>query len=386
MQNSGFSDQTFSPALFAEVCENFPEALMILDSDDFIIRYANPAAIRLTGYPLPKLTEKSIVDLHADSDSTRLLEALNQVVELKQPKILQWDLQTQSNESRSVRIRVRLLKNKYLLCLGKSCTASSEEFKQHFEECPELRNRMLQMEKMATIGTLVAGVAHEINTPIGAINSNNDTLRRLATRLQKKVNDSAASLPAEFNQNLKKACGSMNQLTSVSKTALERVIHIIQSLRRVVRQDPEMVETDVNASLESTLTLVAHYIKGAIEVHKDFAAIPKMKCFPSQLNQVFLNLIVNAIQAIDEKGEIFVTTKIEDETILVKIRDTGTGISKDNLAQIFKPGFTTKDSNEGTGLGLSIVKDIIERHHGRIQVSSEPGQGTCFRIFFPIPK
>jgi len=141
---------------------------------------------------------------------------------------------------------------------------------------------------------------------------------------------------------------------------------------------------DIHQGLETTLTLLNHQLEERIVVYKNYGVIPKLKCLPDRLNQVFMNLLTNAIHAIDGEGEIHLRTFQENNWIVMEIRDTGRGIPEDKLAHIFDPGFTTKGSGVGTGLGLSIVYQIIQDHDGQVQVDSEPGQGSTFRVYLPI--
>ena len=141
---------------------------------------------------------------------------------------------------------------------------------------------------------------------------------------------------------------------------------------------------DIHEGLENTLTLVHHEIKNRIEVHRDYEDIPPIKCYPNQLNQVFMNLLVNASHAIEGVGEIFIKTHLRDGAVVIEIRDTGIGIPEEDLERIFDPGFTTKGFGIGTGLGLSIVYQIIEDHRGKMEVESQVGVGTTFQPFLPV--
>ena len=145
-----------------------------------------------------------------------------------------------------------------------------------------------------------------------------------------------------------------------------------------------MDTVDVKEGIETTLTLVHHEMKRRIEVHRDFGDVPKIACYPNQLNQVFMNILVNGSQAIEEKGDIYIKTYTRDNNVVIEFKDTGKGIDKQNLKKIFDPGFTTKSRGVGTGLGLSIVYQIIKDHKGDIEVESELGKGTTFRIILPI--
>ena len=254
--------------------------------------------------------------------------------------------------------------------------------KQQAGEIEELQSQIMQLEKMASLGGLVAGVAHEINTPLGALRSNTDTFLRLAN----KVRDFLMERNQPGDAELLELLDRLHEPAQVSETAVERIVRIVNSLRSYARIDkPEMEEVDINEGIESTLTLVHHDLKNRVALSKEFASLPPVQCYPNQLNQAFLNILVNASHAISENGEIRIRTyRVDDYHIGVSISDTGTGIEPELLDKIFLPGFTTKRAEHGTGLGLSIVHQIVEQHHGRIDVHSEVGKGTTINIVLPI--
>ena len=264
-----------------------------------------------------------------------------------------------------------------------------EELEQKVQErTRELREKqaqLVQTEKMATLGNLVAGVAHEINTPLGALKSNNDIFIRSFAKVKGILSDT--NIPAEVREHpeLTRLFDSIEKLNAVNRTATERIVAIVISLRKFARLDEaELDEVDIHEGLENTLTLVHHEIKNRIEVHRDYEDIPPIKCYPNQLNQVFMNLLVNASHAIEGVGEIFIKTHLRDGAVVVEIRDTGIGIPEEDLERIFDPGFTTKGFGIGTGLGLSIVYQIIEDHRGKMEVESQVGVGTTFQLFLPV--
>lgn len=247
------------------------------------------------------------------------------------------------------------------------------------------QQKLIIQEKMASLGNLVAGVAHEINTPLGALISNNDIFIRSVKKMKILLTDLVTPADTPKDPALAKLFASIENLNKVSKTASERIIKIVNSLRTFARLDQaEMDTVDIHEGIESTLTLVYHELKMRIEVHKDFGDLPPISCYPNQLNQVFMNILVNASHAIKKKGDIYIKTYTKDKKAVIEIKDTGKGIPKENLNRIFDPGFTTKSKGIGTGLGLSIVYQIIEDHNGSIEVESEIGKGTMFRIILPI--
>ena len=270
---------------------------------------------------------------------------------------------------------------------GEALQRANEELEKKVEErTRELRQKqaqLVQSEKMASLGQLVAGVAHEINTPLGALRSNVDISRRLVGRVQNLLSnrDSQSVQHEKLSRHFKQIL----ELNTINETATARILTIVDSLRRFARLDEaELDEVDIHEGIENTLTLVRHELKTRVEVQKDYGDIPRINCFPNQLNQAFMNLLVNAAHAIQGQGQILIRTRLENEFAIIEIRDNGIGIPEENLERIFDPGFTTKQSGIGTGLGLSIVYQIIQDHRGKIEVESKVGQGTTFRLTLPV--
>jgi two-component system NtrC family sensor kinase len=248
-------------------------------------------------------------------------------------------------------------------------------------ELRDAQSRLVQTERMAAIVNLVAGIAHEINTPVGAIHSSHDTFVRATRRLQEAIDEDQPELAQQKGRALR-VIGEANRVIT---TGTERVTEIVRSLRNFARLDEaEMQRADIHEGLDSTLTLVHHKLKGRIEVVKAYGKIPEIVCFPSRLNQVFLNILTNAAQAISEEGTIRIRTDVDGPNAVVEISDTGRGIDETNLHHIFESGFTTKPTGEGTGLGLAISKQIVEDHGGELSAKSVVGEGTTFQIRLPL--
>ena len=265
-------------------------------------------------------------------------------------------------------------------------TAELEQKNEALEKAnQELKTAQLQLvrsEKMASLGMLVAGVAHEINTPIGAINSNTDIIKNSVEKLREKFNSIQ-----EGDQQLTKTLDMLQSVSRISKTACDRMARIVRNLRNFARLDEEEHKSvDLHEGIESTLSLIEHLRGKNIEIEKEYGELPKLWCYASQLNQVFMNLLVNACQAIEGKGRITIKTYHENGNIHVQIRDTGRGIPRDRLEKIFDPGFTTKGVGVGTGLGLSISYKIVEEHKGKIDVNSQVGTGTTVTLCLPVNK
>jgi PAS domain S-box-containing protein len=258
------------------------------------------------------------------------------------------------------------------------------------ERTRELRDKqaqLVQSEKMAALGSLVAGVAHEINTPLGALNSNVDLFIRAFEKFRAIVSNPDLSSQIREDPELRRLLEVVDDLNSVSRTATRRIVTIVDSLRNFARlEEAERKDADIHEGIESTLTLVHHQMKNRIRIVREFGEVPVIRCFPNQLNQVFMNLLVNAAQAIDGEGEIVVSTSHDEkgDQVVVEITDNGRGIEPELLQRIFDPGFTTKGAGVGTGLGLSIVYQIVKDHGGTVGVESEPGKGTTFRVVLPV--
>jgi len=263
---------------------------------------------------------------------------------------------------------------------------------QALTELRQAQAQLVQSEKMAALGGLVAGVAHEINTPLGAVSSNTDLLSRALAKVRAGLADPTQS--AEVQRYVDRA----SQMITVSLDACRHIAGIVRSLRNFSRLDEaERKPADVHEGLESTLTLVAHVLRNRITVRRDYGELPQIDCYANQLNQVFLNVLVNGAHAIADTGEITIRTRFVPPgapgsekvrgtggAVVVEISDTGCGIPSENLTRVFDPGFTTKGVGVGTGLGLAISYRIIDNHQGRIEAESEVGTGTTFRITLPV--
>ena len=263
--------------------------------------------------------------------------------------------------------------------------SANTELERLLGELRTAQARLVQQAKMAALGQLVAGVAHEINTPLAAVVSNNDLFLRCFDRLRHAL--AAGAIAESARPLVERDLSAIEDLSHVTQKACVRITGIVRTLRTFARLDEADVKAvDLHEGLESTLVLVAHLLKGGIHVVRHYGELPRVECHPNQLNQVFMNLIVNACQAMGETGTLTLTTRATDDEVEVRVQDTGVGIAADKLPHIFDPGFTTKGSLVGTGLGLSIVYQIVEGHGGQITVESAPGQGATFILRLPTHK
>ena len=259
-----------------------------------------------------------------------------------------------------------------------------EELRRTNKQLLKMKDRLIRSEKMAALGNLIAGIAHEINTPVGAIHSMHETLMRAVGKLKGTVEESNPEACCQGGA-LERALKVIDDSHKVIETGSDRVAAIVRSLRNFARADDEqMQDTDLHQGLEDSLMLIHHATKGRIEVSKNFGELPLVPCYSGRINQVFLNILNNAQQAIDGSGgQITITTSAAAGEVRVAIADNGSGIDPERIDRIFDPGYTTKAEGMGTGLGLSICYQIMQDHNGRIEVESEPGHGSTFTIVLP---
>ncbi len=274
--------------------------------------------------------------------------------------------------------------------------AEKEQQQVLIRKLSDMQGQLLQSEKMASIGLLAAGVAHEINNPLAFISSNFGALERDAKDILKLISafegvegllPGDARAPVAFMKEdigLDDIRQDLDALFAESREGLQRVKHIVQNLKDFSRPGgTEKEMADLEQGLDSTLNVAWNEIKYKADVVKEYAGVPELYCLPSQINQVFLNLLINAAHAIEGKGTIIVRTGHDEKVVWVEIEDNGCGIAPAHLDHIFEPFFTTKPVGKGTGLGLSIVYGIVQGHQGTIGVKSEVGKGTVFRVALP---
>lgn len=282
----------------------------------------------------------------------------------------------------------------------KELLRSNEELTQLNAKLSDAQDKLMQSEKMASIGQLAAGVAHEINNPIGFIFSNFGTLERYLSDLfqmltaYEEAESALAGTPVATRLKALREKIELDflkedipSLMAESKDGITRVRNIVQNLKDFSRVDTSQkwVQADLHHGIDSTLNIVNNEIKYKADVVKVYGDLPDIECLPSELNQVFMNLLVNAAHAIQaDRGTITISTGADDTQVWVEIQDTGEGIAKENLGRIFDPFFTTKAVGKGTGLGLSLSYGIVKKHLGNIDVFSEQGVGTRFRVTLPI--
>lgn len=256
------------------------------------------------------------------------------------------------------------------------------------QELEDTQSQLLQSEKMASIGQLAAGVAHEINNPVGFVNSNLGTLKNYSDQMIallercRRGQASEADFAAVDFDYLKT---DLAELLRESRDGLRRVTKIVADLKDFSHIDESAwQQADLNAGIESTLNVVWHELKNKAEVVRELGQLPPVPCSAAQINQVVMNLLVNAAQAIDSRGTITIRSGHDDDWAWIEIADTGKGMAPAVMQRIFEPFYTSKPVGTGTGLGLSVSYDIVKKHGGHIQVGSEVGVGSTFRVLLPL--
>ncbi len=377
---------------FRSLVENADDIIYSLTSKGDI-SYISPKAEDITGYDVSYLLGKNIFTLLHPDDKKSSMEWF------------QFGLQQKQKQSG---LEFRLMhKDKSVRWFVTQCSVIHEEegdimeiigVAHDFTEVKKILNdlekanlhlrntqaQLVQSAKMASLGNLVAGIAHEINTPIGAVNSMQDTLFRTLAKLKDIIE---TQFPKEQKKvsKLKENLRLIDESKKVINSGTERVINIVKRLRSFARLDEAELKTvDIHEGLEDTLTLIHHDIKHNIQVNRAYGNLPRIACYPGRLNQVFLNILVNAKQAIKGKGIIDITTFIKQKSVFIEIKDNGQGIKKEHLKNVFDPGFTTKGVGVGTGLGLSICYQIMQDHMGDILLDSEVDKGTTITVILPM--
>jgi two-component system NtrC family sensor kinase len=278
------------------------------------------------------------------------------------------------------------------------------ELSQLTRELDERHAQRIQAEKLASLGQMAAAVAHEISSPVSYVQSNLGALadyvtvlrpllkflRELLSAQGPALHEGREELIARMNElwkreNVTSILEDMPELIEESREGARHIKELVHSLRMFAREDSgEPQLADLNVELESTLKIVGPELQARCKVERDLGPLPLIRCHPTQLSQVFTHLLINAAQAIETTGEIHVRTRHEGNEVVVRISDTGHGMTPETLSKLFTPFFTTRPRGQGRGLGLSVSYGIIVRHQGRIEVESAPGKGTTFTIRLPV--
>jgi PAS domain S-box-containing protein len=390
-------------ALESSILESIPHVVLGLNNDKIL--FVNDIVESIFGWKPEELIGKSVSTLY---HSKHEYEDIS--------KSIYFGLDNELMYGQELEVPCRHRDGRSIICRVTFCRieGSSGENKivATYEDITDKKKaslQLLQSEKMASIGQLAAGVAHEINNPTAFVSSNLKTLSDYLHDIIKLISEyrglardlkqEAAGGPfrdilgerLKLIENLEKVMDigyiieDVVPLIAESREGTERIRRIVQDLKNFAHPGDEKLRTvNVNDSIESTLNIVWNEVKYKAVVHKEYGDIPEIQGYPQQLNQVFMNILVNAAQAIKDKGEIRIATRVDDGHAEIKFTDTGVGIPKENLPKLFDPFFTTKDVGKGTGLGLHVAYSIIKKHNGTIDVDSTVNKGTTFTIRIPL--
>ncbi|MGA8181409.1 MAG: PAS domain S-box protein [Desulfobacterales bacterium] len=380
----------------------------ILIAQDEKIKFSNPKTQEITGYSFEEQVKVPMADFVHPEDRDLVLEAYTRRLKGHNPfDMFPFRIIHKSGKEFWVQVNATSITWE-----GRPAALTFlrdiSELKQAEEEKKRIEAQLLQSEKMASIGQLAAGVAHEINNPTGFVSSNLKTLfdyikdisnlskeyRKLVAKL-KQGSDNAgvfgisdqlkhiAALEEEADMDF--VLKDIIELIEESKGGIERIKKIVRDLKDFAHPGEDKPKfANINENMDSTVNVVWNELKYKAAVAKDYGDLPQVQCYPQLLNQVFMNLLVNAAQSIKEHGEIKIKTQANNGYVEIKVSDTGSGIPEKNLPKIFDPFFTTKEVGKGTGLGLNVAYNIIEKHHGKIDVTSTVGKGTTFTVRIPV--
>jgi PAS domain S-box-containing protein len=379
--------------LYRRIFDSSQDGILVFNPDGELVT-RNPAHHRLTGLTDEDVSGKRLMELVPEEARERIRR------QMETRGTFRGEVSWPTKEDDNLHLDLSVFsivgpdqKPVYAVGMGRDITERRKaqeamqkaltELEKANQELRDTHSQLVQSEKMASLGMLVAGIAHEINTPVGAISSMHNTLIRAVDKLKKTLETCGIGPPEA--ERMGPILEVIDDANKVIESGSERVITIVRRLRSFARLDEaEMKEVDIHEGLEDTLTLIHHEIKGRIEVVREYGDLPPVTCYPGRLNQVFLNLLNNARQAILDHGTITIATEVKGDQVEIRFTDTGKGIAPDAVAKVFDPGFTTKGVGVGTGLGLSICYQIIEDHRGSITVTSELGAGTTFTVTLPI--
>ncbi|WP_224242147.1 PAS domain-containing sensor histidine kinase [Hyalangium gracile] len=385
-----------SEARLSALIRTIPDLLFRIRLDGTLVDW-NEGTPEPTALPPEAFLGKKIQDLPLPRSFIELtLEKVQRVIREGTLAVYEYDLEAMDKQVRRYEARVVRGGPDEAVCIVRNISER--------KLVEERQVQLVRAEKLASLGQLAAGIAHEINNPVSYVTSNLRLLEqqlaelRPLLELQRELLEGAGAedrvLSADQLSRLRALweradveylLAELPEVLHESLTGTRRIKEIVQSLRSFAREDEDRPqEVDLNGELESTLRMVWNELKYKCEVKRDFGTLPPVTCYPTQITQVFTNLLVNAAQAIETQGEIRVRTWRREHEAVVEISDTGKGMTPETLARLFTPFFTTKPRGQGTGLGLSISRDIITRHGGRIEVRSEPGQGSTFTVYLPF--
>jgi PAS domain S-box-containing protein len=386
--------------------DNAGDSIFIVQNDT--LTFSNPKTHEITGYSAAELAKIPLADLiHPDDRDRVFQECQTRLSGEKHPDALSFRIINKTGKEVWTQLNITPI-----VWSGLPATLNFlrdiSQLKQAEEEKKRIEAQLLHSEKMASIGQLAAGVAHEINNPTGFVSSNLKTLaeyiqdlsnltkeyRKLVEKLKQNPDLDSCQLDVSEHINHIAAMEEEANFDFVLKDILELIEESIEGTERIKKivldlkdfahpGDDKPKLADINQNMDSTINVVWNELKYKADVAKEYGELPRVKCYPQLLNQVFMNLLVNAAQSIEKRGEIKIKTLVNNGFVEIIISDTGSGIPKENLPRIFDPFFTTKKIGKGTGLGLNVAYNIIKKHQGEIDVKSDVGKGTMFIIRIP---
>ncbi|WDT75346.1 MAG: ATP-binding protein [Candidatus Manganitrophus sp.] len=389
---------------FQSLIEHSSDIITVIDVMGGIL-YDSPSVERVLGYRQGALVGQNIFQCVHPDDIPHLMEAVRKgSQELEKAFLVEFRFRHRDGSWRLLESMGRGHRNHSGAVIGIINSRDITRRKRAEEELHAAQAHLLQSEKMASLGQLAAGVAHEINNPVGFVSSNLRTLEEYMAELIQLISGYGSLLAVvergegdavegerkrvrslEKEVNVGFLLEDLSRLVAESLDGMERIRQIIKDLKEFSHVDQgERMRMNLNQGIESTLNIVWNELKYKAEVIKELGEIPEILCYPQQINQVFMNLLVNAAHAIRERGKIWIRSRVEGDWIVVEIEDTGCGISEEHVKKIFDPFFTTKPVGKGTGLGLSVSYGIVQTHNGKIEVESAVGKGTKFRLLLPM--
>jgi PAS domain S-box-containing protein len=398
---------------YRTILNTVSEAIFLHEADTGRVVEVNEASVQMYGYSAEQFRALSIGELSAGITPYAQTDALARVQQAQagEAQRFEWRARRSNGELFWVEVNLQRMKigeQDFLLAVVEDISGrkyDQEEMDRQLRDLVALNLKLedahmqlLQSEKLASIGQLAAGVAHEINNPVGYVFSNIgslekylqdfcamlDAYQQAEPALSETARATVQQLRAELDLDFLRQ--DVIALLAETREGINRVRKIVQDLKDFshVGAEDDWQWLDLHDGLDSTLNIVWNELKYKTTFNKEYGQLPRIHGLPSQLNQVFMNLLVNAAHAIEKQGVVTLRTGQQNDEVWVEVQDTGCGIPPDNLKRIFDPFFTTKEVGKGTGLGLSVSYSIVQKHHGRIEVRSEVGKGTVFRVWLPV--